>query len=202
MKASPGGDKISLRLTATPTRRRSGARSEQAGAAGARASRRSAPTEDHRYEAQLVGVGDELMHGLQEKLGDAAPSAPLRVEWVGPKAGKQLRDAAIKALLYAIVFIMVYVAFRFDLRFAPGGVIALFHDALIVLGVYVLLQKEVTLGDRRRGAHHRRLLDQRHGRRLRPHPREHAAHARRDAVRSSSTSASPRPCRARSSPRA
>ena len=40
---------------------------------------------------------------------------------------------------------MVYVAFRFDLRFAPGGIVALLHDALITLGVYVLLRKEVKL---------------------------------------------------------
>ena len=44
------------------------------------------------------------------------------------------------------VFIMVYVAFRFDLRFAPGGVIALMHDATIVAGAYILFQKEFTLG--------------------------------------------------------
>ena len=102
--------------------------------------------QDFRYEAQLVGIGDKLVHGLQEKLGDKAPEKPLRVEWVGPKAGQQLRDAALKSILYAIAFIMLYVAFRFDLRFAPGGVVALLHDALITLGIYVVLQKEMTLG--------------------------------------------------------
>ena len=40
---------------------------------------------------------------------------------------------------------MVYVAFRFDLRFAPGGVIAMAHDAIITVGIYVLLQKEFNL---------------------------------------------------------
>ena len=54
-------------------------------------------------------------------------------------------DAAIKAMLYTMAFIMLYVAFRFDLRFAPGGVIALFHDAVVVVGMYVILQKEFTL---------------------------------------------------------
>jgi preprotein translocase subunit SecF len=44
-----------------------------------------------------------------------------------------------------MAFIMVYVAFRFDLRFAPGSVISLFHDATVVAGVYVLFQKEFTL---------------------------------------------------------
>ncbi len=103
-------------------------------------------SQDHEYEAQLSGVADEMMGGLTEKLGAArAPERPESVERVGPRAGAQLRDAAIKSLLYAIAFIMVYVAFRFDLRFAPGGVVALLHDALITVGAFVLLQKEFNL---------------------------------------------------------
>jgi preprotein translocase subunit SecF len=102
--------------------------------------------EEIRYEVQLSGAGDVLVAGLSDKLGERGPEGALRVEWVGPKAGAQLRDAAIKSMLYTMALIMVYVAFRFDLRFAPGGVLALFHDAIIVLGAYVLVQKELTLG--------------------------------------------------------
>lgn len=102
--------------------------------------------EEFRYQAQLTGAGDVLVAGLEQKLGERGPDGALRVEWVGPKAGEQLRDAAIKSMLYSMALIMVYVAFRFDLRFAPGGILALFHDALIVLGAYVLVQKELTLG--------------------------------------------------------
>lgn len=102
--------------------------------------------QDHIYEAQLAGVAEEMMSGLGQRLGEArAPQQPERVERVGPRAGEQLRDAAIKSLLYAIAFIMVYVAFRFDLRFAPGGVVALAHDSLITVGAFVLLQKEFNL---------------------------------------------------------
>ena len=144
MKVSPGGDKITLRV--------SGAVHEQqlqealeAGGAHVRSINSLAGSRDPRYEAHLVGVADELSTQLQERFGDRAPQGMLRVEWVGPKAGEQLRDAAIQSLLYAIAFIMLYVAFRFDLRFAPGGVIAMLHDALITLGIYVLLQKEVNL---------------------------------------------------------
>jgi len=144
MKVSPGGDKITLRV--------SGAVHEQqlqealeAGGAHVRSINSLAGSRDPRYEAHLVGVADELSSQLQERFGDRAPQGMLRVEWVGPKAGEQLRDAAIQSLLYAIAFIMLYVAFRFDLRFAPGGVIAMLHDALITLGIYVLLQKEVNL---------------------------------------------------------
>ncbi len=144
MKVSPGGDKITLRV--------SGAVHEQqlqealeAGGAHVRSINSLAGSHDPRYEIRLVGVADELASQLRERFGERAPQGSLRVEWVGPKAGEQLRDAAIQSLLYAIAFIMLYVAFRFDLRFAPGGVIAMLHDALITLGVYVLLQKEVNL---------------------------------------------------------
>ncbi|MGB8329459.1 MAG: protein translocase subunit SecF [Polyangiales bacterium] len=144
MKVSPGGDKITLRV--------SGAVHEQqlqealeAGGAHVRSINALSGSRDPRFEVHLVGVADELVEQLQKRFGERAPEAALRVEWVGPKAGQQLRDAAIQSLLYAIAFIMLYVAFRFDLRFAPGGVIAMLHDALITLGIYVLLQKEVNL---------------------------------------------------------
>ena len=144
MKVSPGGDKITIRVN--------GEIFEQelqealvAGGANVRSVRQLAGSRDPRYEAYLVGVADEVTEQLAQTFGDRAPDTVLRVEWVGPKAGEQLRDAAIQSLLYAIAFIMLYVAFRFDLRFAPGGVIAMLHDALITLGVYVLVQKEVNL---------------------------------------------------------
>jgi preprotein translocase subunit SecF len=145
MTVSPGGDKLTVQVAKQVTTdeikqtlESTGIKVRDVAAFGS--------LEDARYEAHLVGIGDKLVAGLHEKLGDRAPETPLRVEWVGPKAGQQLRDAALNSILYVIAFIMVYVAFRFDLRFAPGGVVALVHDALVTLGVYVLLQKEVTLG--------------------------------------------------------
>ena len=144
MKVSPGGDKITLRVSG-PVIEQQLQEALVAGGANVRSVNALTGSRDPRYEAQLVGVADELMTHLQEQFGERAPTDALRVEWVGPKAGEQLRDAAIQSLLYAIAFIMLYVAFRFDLRFAPGGVIAMLHDALITLGIYVLLQKEVNL---------------------------------------------------------
>jgi preprotein translocase subunit SecF len=144
LKASPGGEKLSLHLAegVEPARieqalNKAGLKVREVVAFG--------NAQDARFEAFLVGIGDELVQGLKDKLGAKAPARPLRVEWVGPKAGQQLRESAVQSILYTIAFIMVYVAFRFDLRFAPGGILALLHDALITVGVYVLLQKEVTL---------------------------------------------------------
>jgi preprotein translocase subunit SecF len=97
-------------------------------------------------EIQLQSKGDQLMDGMRAKLGaGVVPDLPLRVEWVGPKAGKQLRDSARNSVAIAIVFIMLYLAFRFDLRFAPGVVVACIHDAMVVLGVFIALHKEITL---------------------------------------------------------
>jgi preprotein translocase subunit SecF len=144
MKVSPGGDKITLRVSG-PVDEQQLREALDAGGANVRSINALTGSRNPRYEAQLVGIADELTSQLRETFGERAPEKALRVEWVGPKAGEQLRDAAIQSLLYAIAFIMLYVAFRFDLRFAPGGVIAMFHDALITLGIYVLLQKEVNL---------------------------------------------------------
>ena len=96
------------------------------------------------YETSLKGVSERVMDGLRaEPFGKDA--VKLRSEWVGPKAGGQLRTAAVASLAYAMLFIMLYVAIRFDFRFGPGGVIALIHDVIITLGVFTLLRLEVTL---------------------------------------------------------
>ncbi len=145
-KFSPGGDKITLRLSdaAAPAAIRaalveSGARVREGGCV------RFGAQDDNRYECALIGIADDVITGLRRELGERAPEAALRVEWVGPKAGAQLRDSAIKSLLFVMALIMVYIAFRFDLRFAPGAVIAMFHDAIITAGILILLRKEFTL---------------------------------------------------------
>jgi len=145
IKLTGGGNRVVLSLSQSTTTEAIGSALEGAGVK-VRSVEQAGRPEEFRYQAQLTGAGDVLVAGLEDKLGAQGPDGALRVEWVGPKAGEQLRDAAIKSMLYSMAFIMVYVAFRFDLRFAPGGIIAIFHDALIVLGAYVLVQKELTLG--------------------------------------------------------
>ena len=149
VKFSPGGDKLFLRYDAEPslgTIRQQLANVQGLELRPGEHNPQIVSPRDHKVEVQLKSEGDKLMDGLRRELGaDAVPENPLRVEWVGPKAGKQLRDAAVKSVAIAIVFIMAYVAFRFDLRFAPGGVVALVHDAMVVIGVFTLLRKEITL---------------------------------------------------------
>jgi len=63
-----------------------------------------------------------------------------RVEFVGPQVGKELTEDGGLAVLYALICIFIYVFFRFEWRFSLGAVAALFHDVIITLGVFSVLQ--------------------------------------------------------------
>jgi preprotein translocase subunit SecF len=152
VKLSPGGEKITIRYANEPDPVRIGER--LAGISGIQL--RDSTTaqgnpfiqnaREHKVEVQLKSKGDQLIDGLKHKLGsDVVPESALRVEWIGPKAGAQLRDAALKSIAIAIVFVMIYIAFRFDLRFAPGAVIGLIHDAMVTVGFLILLGREISL---------------------------------------------------------
>jgi preprotein translocase subunit SecF len=148
VKFSQGGDKIATRYDVEPNLETIKKQIASVPGIKLRASATN-PQEvnprDHRVEIQLQSKGDQLMDGLRAKLGAAVPEQALRVEWVGPKAGKQLRDSARNSVAIAIVLIMLYLAIRFDLRFAPGVVIACIHDAMVVIGGFILLHREITL---------------------------------------------------------
>ncbi|MBI4702928.1 MAG: protein translocase subunit SecF [Deltaproteobacteria bacterium] len=160
VKFSPGGDKVSARYSKDPCGPAQGneacpPRADIAGQLGNIAGiklRRGAGNpvvqnpRDHKVEFFLESRADQIVNGLRQELGeDTVPADPRRAEWIGPKAGKQLRDAALISIAISLLAIMVYVAFRFDMRFAPGGVIALFHDVLIAVGANVLTGREVSL---------------------------------------------------------
>ena len=69
----------------------------------------------------------------------------LKTDIVGPKAGEELRTSAFKAIAWAIIAIMIYLALRFDYKFAPGAVVALIHDIAIIIGVFIITEKEFSL---------------------------------------------------------
>jgi preprotein translocase subunit SecF len=97
------------------------------------------------YQINLRGFGPDVVESLEERLGAGAVVEELSMEWVGPKVGEKLRNDGIKSVLIALGLILVYVALRFDLRFAPGAVLCLFHDAVITLGFFVFTGMEVNL---------------------------------------------------------
>jgi preprotein translocase subunit SecF len=101
--------------------------------------------DDNTYEVTLVSLESEIRRGLDAKLGAGAVGAIPKVESVGAKAGNQLKADGIKSLAFAILLIMVYIAFRFDLRYGPGTVVALLHDAVITIGAFAVTYKEFSL---------------------------------------------------------
>lgn len=68
-----------------------------------------------------------------------------RVEFVGPQVGEELKSAGMWAVIYTLIGILLYVMFRFRLRFALGADAAILHDIIIVVGVFSLLDKEFSL---------------------------------------------------------
>ena len=114
VKFSPGGDKISVRFRGSPDLQwikdqLSGVTAIQL-RPGANNPFIQSPR-DNKVEIGLLGTGDKLMGGLKAALGDKVPENAMRAEWIGPKAGAQLRDSAIKAVLISLVFITPIVTF-------------------------------------------------------------------------------------------
>ncbi|WP_457680871.1 protein translocase subunit SecF [Thermovibrio sp.] len=69
----------------------------------------------------------------------------LKVEMIGPTIGKELREKGIMAIIYALIGILIYVAWRFEPIFAFGAVLALIHDALATTGVFMSVGREFSL---------------------------------------------------------
>jgi len=67
------------------------------------------------------------------------------VEFVGPQFGQELFEKGVLALLYALIGVMIYVAFRFEWKFSLGSVSALIHDIIITLGLFAIIGLEFTL---------------------------------------------------------
>lgn len=64
---------------------------------------------------------------------------------IGPKVGGRLRADAAKAVTVAVIGLLIYVAFRFQIRFGVGATVATFHDVLAVLGLFYIMGKEINL---------------------------------------------------------
>jgi len=100
-------------------------------------------------EAQSqTGDGEKTSAGarVNKVLKEHFPSLAIRrVESVGPKVGEELKTAATIAVLASLAAIMLYIWLRFQWRYSIGALIALFHDVLLVLAVFALTQKEISL---------------------------------------------------------
>jgi preprotein translocase subunit SecF len=95
-------------------------------------------------KGDLNAISNKVSAALTEQYG-AGSFEILKNDIVGPKAGAQLRVSAFKAIAWAILAIMIYLALRFDYKFAPGAIAALLHDVIIIMGAFIITQKEFSL---------------------------------------------------------
>ena len=97
----------------------------------------------NREDLETSRVSETVMNTLQQ-VGGPAPELR-RVEFVGPQVGKELAADGSMALLLVIVGIMIYLALRFERRFAVSAIIANLHDVIIILGFFAFFQWEFSL---------------------------------------------------------
>lgn len=97
--------------------------------------------------------GDEnslkaISQGVQDIIGKTLKAGEfemMRVDVVGPAAGADLRKRGFLSMVYALICILLYVTLRFDARYSPGAVLALFHDTALTVGFFVITQKQFDL---------------------------------------------------------
>jgi preprotein translocase subunit SecF len=104
------------------------------------------PTQSGAEDYQVVasGMADRVFSALSQGL-DKPDFQQQRVDYVGPEIGKQLRNRGVMALIYSMLAILVYVAFRFDFKFGPGALLAMVHDVIMVSGYYLVTRREFNL---------------------------------------------------------
>ena len=115
-----------------------------------------APEEKERFALAEEGTGEYStylsVYGIDAQykgaLEKALPEVDVRVQnvyGVGAKAGAKLRNDGITAMFYASILVMLYLVVRFDIRYAPGAVVAMIHDAIITIGAFAFTWMEFSL---------------------------------------------------------
>ena len=92
----------------------------------------------------VENIDQSISQTLAQRFGEGGFEVR-RVEMVGPKVGKDLRRKGMLSIFYAVVFMLIYISWRFELRFGVGAILALIHDVLITLGVFSIANREITL---------------------------------------------------------
>jgi len=98
-----------------------------------------------RIPTSSTAVGNDIGDAVRELLKGSGKFEVRRVDMVGPKVGNELREKGLMAMGLSILVILIYVAFRFEWRFAVASIFALVHDVSIALGMISLFQVDVNL---------------------------------------------------------
>jgi preprotein translocase subunit SecF len=92
----------------------------------------------------VEGVTPAMVEVMKQECS-LAPFGIRGAEVVGPKIGRELRNKAVLATLYALAGMLIYIAFRFEWIYGLAAVIAVIHDVLITLGLFSIFDKEISL---------------------------------------------------------
>lgn len=100
--------------------------------------------EENTFQVELTGLSAKIQQNIEDAF--AGRNFEVRsVDSVGPKVGGDLRNQGLLAMGATLGLILLYIAFRFDVVFAPGAILALVHDVALTLGLFTILQLEVNL---------------------------------------------------------
>jgi preprotein translocase subunit SecF len=109
---------------------------------------RGVAVQSGKEERQVVIKLPGLAQQVQEQIGEALAGHEfevLSIDAVGPKVGGELRRQGFISIVATLGLVLLYVAFRFDIAFAPGAILALVHDVSIVVGIFIAMQLEFNL---------------------------------------------------------
>lgn len=96
-------------------------------------------------EKDLGTVAERMKQDLETNLSDTQVTI-MQSESVGPGVGKALRGKSVRAILFALLLMLGYIALRFwSIGYAVGAVVALFHDALFMLATFLILDREISV---------------------------------------------------------
>jgi preprotein translocase subunit SecF len=92
----------------------------------------------------VKGVTPALLSALKQEC-NLGPFTILSAEMVGPKIGEDLKRQGLRATLFALAGMLVYIAFRFEWIYGVAAVVAVFHDTIITIGLFSLFHKDISL---------------------------------------------------------
>ncbi len=134
------GARLTVRYTGSPVT----VADVQAAVDGVSGAKAASALDDNVVYVNLPGLASQIGAKLKQSLTKREFEV-LQVDSVGPKVGGELRRQGFIAIMATLALILVYVGFRFELAFAPGAVLALFHDVTIVMGIFVITGHEFNL---------------------------------------------------------
>lgn len=95
-----------------------------------------------QVDKESAQLSEEALASLRQENADVEMR---RIEFVGPQVGEDLTEQGALAMIYALIGILIYIMVRFQWRFAPGAVISLIHDVMIIIGVFAVFQFDFDL---------------------------------------------------------